>query len=396
MRVVHVSDVFLPRLGGIETQVAGLAAAQRRAGIDARVVTTTPADRTVDHSVDDTAAVTRLHARGLLTPRRVVRAVAATVRLVQTEPVDIAHVHLSLASIFSLGVLQALARAHVPTVVTMHSMWDGVPAIPHPLIRPVGMDRWPVLWTAVSQAAAESASRVLGDQTPVQVLPNATDPQSWHRIAERRRPGAGGPLRVASMMRLTARKRPLPLVDLLGDAIDQGVDVRAVIGGEGPQQHALRRRIERRGQADRIVLPGRLDGDGVGMALARADLYLCPTVLESFGIAALEARFAGLPVVARSGSGVADFVTSGVDGLLVDSDRAITAALVELAADRDRLASMTRIASSQPPPFSWADVLPRTEHVYAEARHLVRPARSSAPSVDRPAGTTHRLLSERS
>ena len=54
-----------------------------------------------------------------------------------------------------------------------------------------------------------------------------------------------------------------------------------------------------------------------------SDIYLTPARLEAFGIAALEARTAGLPVVARRDTGVGDFVVDGVNGLLGADDVAL-------------------------------------------------------------------------
>ena len=42
MRIVHISDCFSPRTGGIETQVGDLAATQAAAGDDVHVFTATP------------------------------------------------------------------------------------------------------------------------------------------------------------------------------------------------------------------------------------------------------------------------------------------------------------------------------------------------------------------
>ena len=64
-------------------------------------------------------------------------------------------------------------------------------------------------------------------------------------------------------------------------------------------------------------------------------MFVAPADLESFGIAALEARCAGLPVVAKSSGGVREFVRDEVEGLLCDTDEDMVQALVRLALRRD-------------------------------------------------------------
>ncbi|HEV7657870.1 MAG TPA: glycosyltransferase [Mycobacteriales bacterium] len=63
------------------------------------------------------------------------------------------------------------------------------------------------------------------------------------------------------------------------------------------------------------------------------DLFVAPAVLESFGIAALEARCAGLPVLARTAGGIGEFGGHDRHGLLAGSDSELVRDLVRLAAD---------------------------------------------------------------
>ena len=60
--------------------------------------------------------------------------------------------------------------------------------------------------------------------------------------------------------------------------------------------------------AGTVTLAGRVDRDELKAIYARSDLFVAPAFLESFGIAALEARCAGLPVLAMRGTGITEFV----------------------------------------------------------------------------------------
>src|SRR6185312_7852985 len=100
------------------------------------------------------------------------------------------------------------------------------------------------------------------------------------------------------------------------------VALRLDILGEGPAERAMRRVVRRSGMGDWVDLPGRVTPAELRARYSNADLYVAPARLESFGIAALEARAAGLPVVARSDGGVQEFVRDGVEGLLAADDEA--------------------------------------------------------------------------
>ena len=78
---------------------------------------------------------------------------------------------------------------------------------------------------------------------------------------------------------------------------------------------------------------GRLPLEGIREVFAASDALAQASVLESFGIAALEARTFGLPVVARAQAGTSEFIHEGVEGLLAVDDEALGSALALLARD---------------------------------------------------------------
>jgi glycosyltransferase involved in cell wall biosynthesis len=380
VRVLHVSDCYLPRLGGIESQVHHLARRQRLAGHDVHVVTATPVARH-DPTRDDVVDGVPVHRAVVDLPYELPlhpRPGREVLRVVAAHRPDVVHLHVGVLAQFAQGALRSLVRARVPLVVTVHSLWGPAAGLFRAADRLLGWGDWPVVLTAVSRAAAEPVRAAVRGRVEVGVLPNGIDVSEWQvpRVSRDQR----GEVLVAAATRLAPRKRPLPLLASLRDvraALPAGIGLRAVVAGEGPQRGAMERYLRRHGM-DWVELPGRLDATGLRELYARADVYAAPAVLEAFGIAALEARTAGLPLVARAGTGVEDFVTDGVEGLLAGSDPGFTAALHRLAADpalRARIAAHNRAV---PPPVGWDDVVAASVDAYARAARLV-PASPSAP-----------------
>jgi glycosyltransferase involved in cell wall biosynthesis len=118
--------------------------------------------------------------------------------------------------------------------------------------------------------------------------------------------------------------------------------VRLVLVGSGPDEEALRHRIDAAGLADRVQLAGRVADEGL-IELYRGALaaYYGPFD-EDFGYVTLEAMAACRPVVATSDSGgPLEFVHDGINGLVVSpKPRAVAAAFDRLHADRERLSGM--------------------------------------------------------
>ena len=130
----------------------------------------------------------------------------------------------------------------------------------------------------------------------------------------------------------------------------------------------MERYLARHGMADWVSLPGRYTREQIAKVLESADVFVAPAPRESFGIAALEARAAGLPVVARAQSGVADFVAHGTEGLLGRDLDALAEAVARLCVDTGlRGASPRTTAPRHRPRRAWPTVLAGFDRAYAQA-----------------------------
>lgn len=367
VRIAHISDCFAPRTGGIETQVQGLAERQRAAGHEVLVITATPGAGVTRSGKDvvEGIPVLRIATRMPFDLPVHPNTRAHVIDALRRQRVDVAHVHAGAASPFAWGGIRAARQARIPTVVTVHSMWD---ALTRSGNRVLDRTAWGmgsgVILSAVGTAAAARVREALGQ--PVLVLPNGIDPEAW-RVS--RIPDPDGVLRVVSVLRLAPRKRVLPLVTSIHRAIAQtGGRMRATIIGDGPESGRVERYIERHRLSDVISLEGRLPRSRIRAHFARADTFVQASVRESFGIAALEARTAGLAVVARSQSGTSDFVRDRVEGLLAPDDAGLVTGLVELANDSDLLKGILEHNASTAPEQAWPNVVDMVESAYDEAQ----------------------------
>jgi glycosyltransferase involved in cell wall biosynthesis len=395
MRIVHVTDCYLPRLGGIELQVHDLATRQAAAGHTVTVVTTTAAGgpEASNGPGSEGAAVEVVRAPGprhpaerirYRTTRRGVRAFMA-----ELDAYDLVHVHASSFSPLSFLAAHHASKRGVPTVATVHSLW----AKATPLFRGAdlltGWGGWPVVWSAVSNAAAASCRSIVAGRAPVTILANGVDAREWTVGHE----AATGELRIAVVSRLARRKRLLQLARILRRVradLPPETALEVNIMGDGPQRGDLERYLRRHGMEGWVHLLGRRCRRDIREVFARSDLFVAPASLESFGIAALEARCAGLPIVALAGTGVQDFVVHGREGWLVRSDRAVADTIVSLARSPEVLERVARHNRTVPASISWDRVLADCEDLYRRAatihgrRWTAPEARAAAPPVGPP------------
>ncbi|MCW2725576.1 MAG: GDP-mannose-dependent alpha-(1-2)-phosphatidylinositol mannosyltransferase [Frankiales bacterium] len=384
MRIAHVTDFYLPRLGGIEMHVGDLAARQVAQGHEVTVITSSPGEGTTDPA--DGPAVVRV-TDGLRRPHAFhPQAPFSGAKELLDGRFDMVHVHVGVASPLGFWAARTASRAGLPTVVTVHSLWAWAHPIFQALDRPGGYSRLPIRWTAVSEAAAGPVRRVVSGPGAVTVLPNGIDPERWDVPRDDR--GDDDEILLVGVMRLAARKRPLQMLRMVREVrrrTPAGTRLRVVIVGEGPYRSRLERYLRRHEMTGWVSLPGRQGREQIRDLYRRADVFVAPADLESFGIAALEARCAGVPVVAKGGNGISEFVRDGRDGLLVADDAAMVDALVRVCAEPALRAALAGHAGAGTVPVSWTSTLALTDDAYREAAELVgrgaSPARTAQPEV---------------
>jgi phosphatidylinositol alpha 1,6-mannosyltransferase len=198
------------------------------------------------------------------------------------------------------------------------------------------------------------------------VLPNGIDVAPWRQSAPVAR--ISGRLRLVTVARLAPRKRVAELVKGMARArvlLEPDVHLDATIVGDGP----LRTHIEHVARRERLDVrfTGRLDPDGIRAVFARSDAFVQASVRESFGIAALEARTWGLPVIARTQSGTSEFVRDGVEGLLAPDDAGLGDAMARLGRDPSLGERISAYNVMHEPDQTWPRVRAEAQRLYVAA-----------------------------
>lgn len=388
MKIAHVTDFYLPRLGGVEMHVSDLARRQAAQGHEVTILTATPGTSRRLRAVPAAGSGVAVHrlADDLRRPAALhPAAVPRGRRLVLEGGYDVVHVHAGVVTPLAFAVA-ALAEQGVPTVATAHSLVSNAMPLFRALDAATGWTSWPVVWTAVSEFAAAPLRRLIGPGGRVHVVPNGIDAEKWAVDPLPRDPDD---VLVASVMRLAPRKRPRHLLRALRLAaarMPAGVRLRAVIVGDGSQRWLLEDYLVRHRMTSWVTLAGRRTRSEIHAMYARADLFVAPATLESFGIAALEARCAGLPVVTRAGNGVSTFIVDGREGVLAESDLELAEAIARLAIDHEERRRIALHNRTTPPSITWEDTLARLDVAYAAARSM-RP--SADPLVTSADGSPH-------
>jgi alpha-maltose-1-phosphate synthase len=324
------------------------------------------------------------------------RTVSADLAMVAgVEGVDLVHSHTWYANL--AGHLAKLVH-DIPHVMTTHSL--------EPL-RPWKREQLAggyALSSFCERTAVEHADAVIAvsqgmrtdvlasypsvDPDRVQVVHNGVDPDAWRRVDERdvlaehgideTRPTA------VFVGRITRQKG---VVHLLDAAAHLPAGTQLVLCAGAPDTPAIadefRGRVADLADApvEVVWIEQMLPRDQLLQILSAADVFVCPSIYEPFGIVNLEAMACGLPVVASSVGGIPEVVVDDETGLLVsfevgddelgspaDPDgfaRHLAEAVVELLEDPEEAQSMGdngRVRVEER--FSWQAIAAETAALY--------------------------------
>jgi len=246
------------------------------------------------------------------------RLVTRTAALVRDLGADIVHAHEVKSDVIAL-----LARSlhRVPIVTTLHG-WIGNSLRQRTLI---ALDKRAArgfdLVIAVSRLIQQQASAAGVPPANLRMLHNAIVLDRYQRSE---RAGAlekllGAPVSrplLASIGRLSAEKGHADLVEALGRLQARGVEVSAVLAGDGPVKGQIETRIRELGLVGRVHLPGYVAHPQD--ILNETDLMVLPSHTEGLPNAALEALAMGVPVLATNVGGTPEVILDGDTGRLVE------------------------------------------------------------------------------
>ena len=283
--------------------------------------------------------------------------------------VDVVHVHDWFGTEGASALAERLGR---PLVMTVHSTeYDR--SVGHPwqpiLEREALGIRAATRVIAVSRhLRAQLIERYDADPAKVRVIYNAVRPtERLEDIDPTKRV-------VLYVGRLAAMKGVDTFVRAAARVADHVPDALFVIAGEGPEFPRLVELAARLGVGDRVMFLGKVSDEEREILLAGASVFVLPSVVEPFGIAALEAMAAGVPTVVSKTSGVAEISSSTfrVDFWDVEEFASRIAEILEYPTLRAAMGAQGRWEALRE---GWPERARETVGVYSEARDARRDRR---------------------
>ena len=330
MKILMLSWEYPPRIvGGISRVVHDLAQSLAKKGNEVHVVTC------CEHGVpefekDKEVFVHRVHAYDIATNNFVDWVMQLNFALLE-KAIEVANnVHFDIIHAHDWVVAYA-ARAlkysfKMPLISTIHATEYGRNnGIHNDMQKYISSVEWWLTyesWKVIcnSEYMKNEIKHVFQlPEDKLMVINNGVQPDKFDGIKrdyDFRRNFAGDNEKVVFFVgRLVQEKGVQILLDAAPKIMSNYNDVKFVISGKGPQFDFLKHKAESMGISHKFYFTGYLSEESLEKIYKCADIAVFPSLYEPFGIVALEAMAANIPVVVTDTCGLGEIVEHGVDGM---------------------------------------------------------------------------------
>ncbi|WP_205508771.1 N-acetyl-alpha-D-glucosaminyl L-malate synthase BshA [Longitalea arenae] len=292
------------------------------------------------------------------------------VDVIVNNNIDLLHVHYAIphasAAYMAKKILEKQGKI-IPVITTLHGT-D---------ITLVGKDKTfaPVVTFSINESDAITAvSQNLRDETyrnfkiekEIKVIQNFVDVKRFRKKpidAFRRVIAPHNEKVVLHASNFRKLKRVNDVVRVFAE-LNKKVPSKLLFVGDGPERPAAESLARELGIYDETRFVGRQEQ--IEEVLAISDLFMLPSDYESFGLAALEAMAAGVPVISSNAGGLPEINVEGETGYLADVGDVNTMSqrAVELLSDENKLEKFKTKAAAHARLYDIETIVPRYEALY--------------------------------
>jgi glycosyltransferase involved in cell wall biosynthesis len=376
VRILHVIASLAARYGGPSVAALGMAKAMQQRGHDVTIMTT---NIDGDRRMAVPLGISTLH-KEIPTifyqgwpPQSFKPSPGLAQGLWRAIPTyDVVHIH-SIYLFHTAVAARFSRRQGIPYIIRPHGGLDPYHAAHHP-----GRKRLYERFIESGNLRAAAIIHCTAEQERKAV--KAWDPQLRCAVvslgvdvpnADHTDRTDAGPPTILFLGRMTSKKRPDLVLEAFATlAVDQPA-LRLVLAGPDDDGllPGLKARARQLGVAGQVECPGMVTGRAKQLLLRQATVFVLPSEDENFGVSAVEAMAAAVPVVLSPGVAVGPEVAAAGAGLVKPRDTvSLAAGLRQLLADDGRRAAMgLRARQLVERRYTWAAVAPALEQLYLDA-----------------------------
>ncbi|KAB2807314.1 N-acetyl-alpha-D-glucosaminyl L-malate synthase BshA [Phaeocystidibacter luteus] len=291
---------------------------------------------------------------------------------VLNEGIELLHVHYAIPHAYAAYMAKQILAdkgLHIPVVTTLHGT-DITLVGRNPSYKPAvtfSINHSDIV-TSVSEDLKRETVKFFVVRKDIEVIPNFIDLSLYE--GEKNCSPAGllhpGQKMITHVSNFRKVKRIMDIVEAFA-LVRQEVNSRLIMIGDGPERERAEELAKERGVAEDVVFLGKTNE--VERILCMSDLFLLPSETESFGLAALEAMAAKVPVISSNAGGLPEVNINGKTGYTVNVGdvKKMAKMSVKLLSDEKLHAEFKKNAFARAQEFSMDRILPLYEGAYERA-----------------------------
>ncbi|MEO6348815.1 MAG: N-acetyl-alpha-D-glucosaminyl L-malate synthase BshA [Aquaticitalea sp.] len=292
------------------------------------------------------------------------------VDMVKLHGIEILHVHYAIPHAYAAYMAQQMLQEeniYVPIVTTLHGT-DITLVGSHPFYKPAvtfSINKSDAV-TSVSQSLKDDTMRLFEIKKEIEVVPNFIDLSKYktHFTDCQRDVMANEDEKIITHISNFRKVKQIPDVVRIFYNIQKEMPAKLMMVGDGPERSEAERLCSKLGIEDKVVFFG--NSNEIDKILCFSDLFLLPSVTESFGLAALEAMASGVPVISSNTGGIPEVNIEGVSGFLSDVNdvEGMSKNAIYILSDSERLKEFKANAKKESKKFDIHKVVPQYETIY--------------------------------
>ena len=289
------------------------------------------------------------------------------------EGLDILHVHYAIphayAAYMAKKILLEEHGKYVPVVTTLHGT-DITLVGKNPSYKPAvtfSINKSDVV-TSVSESLRQDTLDSFDIKKEIEVIPNFIDLDLYRADKNCRRAqiAPNGEKIITHISNMRKVKRIPDIINVFAGIRAQEKSVLLMIG-DGPEREKAEKQVRELGLTDCVKFFGKTNE--VRRLLCMSDLFLLTSESESFGLVALEAMAASVPVLSTNAGGIPEVNIHGYTGYLspVGDVTSMVGYGLELLQDPQKLMEFKSNATERAKAFGIESIVPKYEEAYERA-----------------------------
>lgn len=291
---------------------------------------------------------------------------------------DVMHVHYAIPHAYAAFMAKQILKSKgifIPIITTLHGT-DITLVGKNPTYKPAvtfSINHSDAV-TSVSQSLKEDTLEIFDVEKEIEVIHNFIDLELYVEEQECKKVFAPqGEKILCHISNFRPVKRIQDVVKVF-DLVQKEVNSILLLIGDGPEKEKVRQQANELGISDKVKFLGKTSE--VERVLCMSDLFLLTSEKESFGLSALEAMAAGVPVISSNTGGIPEVNVDGYSGFTsnVGEVELMAENAKSLLKDEEKYQKFSKQARVQAEKFSIHSIGPKYLDVYKKAIENVKSA----------------------